>query len=67
MIQDYAKDLEPENYLFPSTKDGYLEVNTVYQTFQKVATLLGKDDIETHTLRKAFGNHYYKKTKVWAL
>lgn len=63
LIQDYTKELEPEDYLFPSTKSGHLEVNTVYQMFQKVATLLDRDDIGTHTLRKTFGYHYYKKTK----
>ena len=63
LIQDYTKDLEPEDYLFPSTKGNHLKVNTVYQMFQKVAKLLGRDDIGTHTLRKTFGYHYYKKTK----
>lgn len=63
LIQDYMKDLKPEDYLFPSTKGGHLEVNTVYQMFQKVAALLDRDDIGTHTLRKTFGYHYYKKTK----
>lgn len=63
LIQDYTKDLEPEDYLFPSTKGGHLEVNTVYQMFQKVAAILDRDDIGTHTLRKTFGYHYYKKTK----
>lgn len=63
LIQDYTKDLEADDYLFPSTKGGHLEVNTVYQMFQKVAKLLGRDDIGTHTLRKTFGYHYYKKTK----
>lgn len=63
LIQDYTKDLKPEDHLFPSTKGGHLEVNTVYQMFQKVAALLDRDDIGTHTLRKTFGYHYYKKTK----
>ena len=63
LIQDYTKDLNAEEYLFPSSKGGHLEVNTVYQMFQKVATLLGRDDIGTHTLRKTFGYHYYKRTK----
>ncbi len=55
LIQDYTKDLEPEDYLFPSTKGGHLEVNTVYQMFQKVAKLLVRDDIWPHTLRKTVG------------
>ena len=63
LIQAYTTDLAPADYLFPSTKGGHLEVNTVYQMFQKVAALLGRDDIGTHTLRKTFGYHYYKKTK----
>lgn len=63
LIQDYTKDLNAEEYLFPSSKGGHLEVNTVYQMFQKVANLLGRDDIGTHTLRKTFGYHYYKRTK----
>ena len=63
LIQDYTKDLDPEDYLFASTTGGHLKVNTVYQMFQKVAPLLDRDDIGTHTLRKTFGYHYYKKTK----
>lgn len=63
LIQAYTTDLAADAYLFPSTKGGHLEVNTVYQMFQKVAALLGRDDIGTHTLRKTFGYHYYKKTK----
>lgn len=63
LIQDYTKDLDPEDYLFASATGGHLKVNTVYQMFQKVAKLLDRDDIGTHTLRKTFGYHYYKKTK----
>ena len=63
LIQTYTTDLAADAYLFPSTKGGHLAVNTVYQMFQKVAALLGRDDIGTHTLRKTFGYHYYKKTK----
>lgn len=63
LIQDYTKDLEPEDYLFPNIKGGHLEVNTVYQMFQKVSKLLERDDIGTHILRKTFGYYYYKNTK----
>ncbi len=64
LIQDYTKDLEPEDYLFPSTKGGHLEVNTVYQMFQR-SLLLDRDDIGT--LRKTFGYHYYKTKDVATL
>ena len=63
LIKDYTKSLEEADYLVPSDKGGHLEVNTVYQMFQKVADLLGRKDIGTHTLRKTFGYHYYKRTK----
>ena len=63
LIKDYTKHLAEDDYLFPSDKGGHLEVNTVYQMFQKVAALLGRQDIGTHTLRKTFGYHYYKRTK----
>lgn len=63
LIQEYTEQFDQEDYLFPSAKGGHLEVNTVYQMFQKVARLLGRNDIGTHTLRKTFGYHYYKKTK----
>ena len=47
LILEYTKDLAPEDYLFPSTKGGHVEVNTVYQMFQKAAKLLGRDEIGT--------------------
>lgn len=67
LIQNYTKNLEPENYLFSSTKGEHVEVNTVYPMFQKVAKLLGRNDIGSHTLRKTLGYHYYKKTKDVAI
>ncbi|AEB29888.1 hypothetical protein CAR_c11960 [Carnobacterium sp. 17-4] len=63
MIKDYTKDLESEDYLLPSTKGGHIEVNMVYQMFQKVAKLLGRDDIGTHTLRKTFGYHLLQENQ----
>lgn len=63
IIRNYTKDLPDDAYLFPSTKGGHLEVNTVYQMFQKAAILLGRRDIGTQTLRKTFGYPYYKRTK----
>ena len=35
LIHGYTAALDPEAYLFPSTKGGHLEVNTVYQMFSK--------------------------------
>ena len=33
LIQDYTKDLEPEDYLFPSTKGGHLEGDAIDYLF----------------------------------
>lgn len=63
-IEDYMEKMEDNDWLFPSRKGtGHLQPKAVYQIFQKVATGLERDNIGTHTLRKTFGYHYYKRTK----
>ena len=63
LIQEYTKDQEPADVLFPSNKGSHLEVNVVNQIFQKVAKLLGRGGIGRLMLCKSFGYHYCKKTK----
>ncbi|EOT29368.1 tyrosine-type recombinase/integrase [Enterococcus saccharolyticus] len=63
LIGRYIEGRNDEDYLFPSKKGGHLTVNAVYKIFQDVANTLDRDDIGTHTLRKTFGYHYYKKTR----
>lgn len=67
LIQDYTKDSEPENYLFPSTKGGHVEVNTVYQMFQKVAKLLGRDDNARTRCVRRLVTTIIRKQKTWPL
>ena len=62
LIQAYTKDMQEEDFLFPSAKGGHLAVNTVYQMFQMAADFLEMKNIGTHTLRKTFGYHYYQRT-----
>ncbi|MEI5992442.1 hypothetical protein A5881_003998 [Enterococcus termitis] len=63
-IEDYIENMDDNDWLFPSRKgQGHLQPKAVYQIFQKVAAGLERDDIGTHTLRKTFGYHYYKRTK----
>jgi integrase len=65
-IQDYLhlSPLSPDEFLFKRQgSNEHLTVNYVYKLFNKVAEEMGRDDIGTHTLRKTFGYHYYKKTK----
>lgn len=63
LIEKYTRDMHDEDWLFPSREGGHIKVNTVYKQYQKIAQQLGRDDIGTHTLRKTFGYHYYRKTR----
>ncbi|MDM8213789.1 tyrosine-type recombinase/integrase [Enterococcus hirae] len=63
LIQKYLKGMEDDEWLFPSRQQGgHLQVNTVYKLYQAIAEEMGRSDIGTHTLRKTFGYHYYRKT-----
>ncbi|HBT59454.1 MAG TPA: integrase [Acholeplasmataceae bacterium] len=63
LIQSYTTNLNDNDLLFPSNKgDTHVSVNGVYQIFQKAAKLIGRNDIGTHSCRKTFGYHYYKRT-----
>lgn len=62
-IITYTKDMNDEDWLFPSRQQGgHLKPNTVYKLYSGIAKDLGRNDIGTHTLRKTFGYHYYKRT-----
>lgn len=61
-IADYLEGMPEEGYLFPSAKGGHITTTQAYRVLAKAADLLGWDYIGTHTMRKTFGYHYYKKT-----
>ncbi|OTP24885.1 tyrosine-type recombinase/integrase [Enterococcus mundtii] len=63
-IMTYIEGKENEDWLFPSRQQGgHISRDRVYQIYADIADKLGRKDIGTHTLRKTFGYHYYKKTK----
>lgn len=63
LIADYISGKLDDEWLFPSRQQGsHLKVNTVYKLYQEIASNLDRNDIGTHTLRKTFGYHYYRKT-----
>lgn len=63
-IEDYIRGMQEEDYLFPSRKgNGSISTTQAYRSLQKAATALGRDDIGTHTMRKTFGYHHYKRNK----
>lgn len=70
IVQEYveAKELQPEDYLFPSRKATgkypYVRREQIFVSMNDVAKAIGiKDAIGTHTLRKTFGYHHYQQFK----
>lgn len=67
-IEDYTAGMNDEDYLFPSRKgDKPLTRVQAYRILNDVASKAGLEEIGTHTLRKTFGYHFYKKTKDVAM
>ncbi|MFT8915533.1 tyrosine-type recombinase/integrase, partial [Lentilactobacillus hilgardii] len=63
-IGSYFSDKNDDDWLFTSYKNRskHITVNGVYQILQKLRKEMGKPCFVTHTLRKKFGHHYYKRT-----
>lgn len=61
---DYFDWLGPDDYLFESQKGGR-PISTVqaYRILRLIGDIMGLDSIGTHTMRKTFGYHFYKRTK----
>lgn len=68
IIENYVQGMKDDEYLFKS-KRGNKPIQRVqaYKILNKAAAAVGLDEIGTHTLRKTFGYHFYKKTKDVAL
>ncbi|PNZ71604.1 site-specific integrase, partial [Macrococcoides caseolyticum] len=72
-IDRYIQFLEDEDYLFKSNKldsEGNSKpISRVqaYRILNHSAKSISLSDIGTHSMRKTFGYHYYKKTKDIAL
>ncbi|MGE6487736.1 tyrosine-type recombinase/integrase [Paenisporosarcina sp. NPDC076898] len=62
-IADYTADMDNDSYLFASRKgDGHITTTQAYRILTGAADMIGRTDIGTHTMRKTFGYHYYKRT-----
>lgn len=63
-IDAYTQGMDDGDYLFPSRKgDAPISTTQAYRVLTKAAAMLGRDDIGTHTMRKTFGYHHYKRNK----
>jgi integrase len=61
-IESYTRGMTADSWLFPSRNGGHISTTQAYRVLQKAADILERDDIGTHTMRKTYGYHYYKKT-----
>ena len=71
IIQDRCRDMNPDDYLFPSRKkreEGSVQQpmtrRNAYNDIRRIATMFSLGDhIGCHTLRKTFGYWHYKQNK----
>lgn len=69
-LEEYMIGMKDDALLFPSerSKDKPVDRVRVYRILNEAAQEAGiTDPIGTHTLRKTFGYHFYKKTKDVAI
>lgn len=66
-IQAYTQGMADNDYLFPSQKGGHIKRIRAYEILNEVGAKAGVGEIGTHTMRKTFGYHFYKKYKDVAM
>jgi integrase len=67
-LDEHTRDLADEEYLFPSRKGGRpILRGQAYRILNTAAEAVGLTEIGTHTLRKTFGYHHYRRFKDVAL
>jgi integrase len=64
-VKSYCTDLEDGDYLFPSRvgTNRPLTRSRCYQILREAAEACGIPRIGTHSMRKTFGYHFYRRTK----
>jgi integrase len=68
LVIDYTKEMKDDVYLFKSRKtDKNIDRVQAYRILNAAAAEVGLCEIGTHTLRKTFGYHFYKRYKDVAL
>ncbi|WP_026575969.1 site-specific integrase [Bacillus sp. UNC438CL73TsuS30] len=67
-IDNYTKGMSDEDYLFPSRKGNKpISETQAYRALVKAGEGIDRTDIGTHTMRKTFGYHHYKRNKDIAI
>lgn len=61
-IDAFTRNMEPDAFLFASRKGGDAITRVqAYRILNEAAAACGLDEIGTHTLRKTYGYHMYKR------
>lgn len=68
-MEKYTKNMKQGEFLFKSQKGENKPITTVqaYRIINGAAQNIGLEEIGTHTMRKTFGYHHYKRYKDVAL
>lgn len=62
-IEAYTAGMDDDDYVFPSRKgNAHITPTQAYRQLVKAADMLDRTDVGTHTMRKTFGYHYYRRT-----
>jgi len=68
IIEEYTEGLADTDLLFPSRKgEKPIGREQAYRILNTAAQKCGLDEVGTHTMRKTFGYHHYKRNKDVAL
>lgn len=64
IFRTYCKDKHPDDYLFQSRNGINQPIGRgqSYNIIHEVGEMFGLDNLGTHSLRKTYGYHFYKKT-----
>lgn len=66
-IKAYIQGMNDQDYLFPSQKGEHIKRIRAYEILNEAGAKAGIGEIGTHTMRKTFGYHFYKKHKDVAM
>lgn len=65
ILDEYIKDMDDDQYLFASNRFPFLPIgrHAAYKILRDAGEAAGLQHIGTHSMRKTFGYHFYKKTR----
>ena len=62
-LEEYIRDLNDYDYMFPSRKGGYIEVKRVSQILKEAGDYFNIEKISAHRMRKTYAYRIYEKNE----